>query len=99
MRIRISNALAVVAVTVALALSCLLSAPVVARADGFDMHSVNIFATVLEDGRMLVSESRTFDFDDDVNGVFWTIPLGENQQGQPTSLGRSALGRLRTISR
>lgn len=86
MRIRISNALAVVAATAALALSCLFSAPVVARADGFDMHSVNIFATVLEDGRMLVSESRTFDFDDDVNGVFWTIPLGENQQGHPASL-------------
>lgn len=86
MRIRIANAFTVVVMTAAVALSCLFAVPVTARADGFDMHSVNIFATVLEDGRMLVSESRTFDFDDDVNGVFWTIPLGENQQGRATSI-------------
>lgn len=92
MRIRVSNALAAVAATAALALSYLFAAPVAAWADGFDMHAVNIFATILEDGRMLVSESRTFDFGDDVNGVFWTIPLGENRQGQSTSLEQVSVG-------
>lgn len=86
MRIRIPNAFVPVAIAAAIALSCLFFGPSIARADGFSMYSVNIHATILEDGSMGVLESRTFDFDDDVNGVFWTIPLGENQQGRATSI-------------
>ena len=32
------------------------------------------------------SEERTFEFTDDVNGVYWEIPLGQNQQGENVTL-------------
>ena len=50
------------------------------------MPSVSIHATVETDGALSVTETRQFAFDDDVNGVFWTIPQGENNQGAATSL-------------
>ena len=63
-----------------------LIAPAVARADGFSMPSVSIHATVETDGTLSVTETRRFEFDDSVNGVYWTIPQGENNQGADTSL-------------
>ena len=60
--------------------------PVSARADGFSMPSVSIRATVEADGTLSVAETRRFEFDDDVNGVYWTVPQGENGQGTATSL-------------
>ena len=86
MRARVLSAVTSTITLVAIALFCLLATPAVVLADGFDMHTVNIHAVVMEDGDMVVTESRTFDFDDDVNGVFWTIPLGENQQGAAASV-------------
>ena len=38
------------------------------------------------DGSLQVSEERTFEFTDDVNGVYWEIPLGQNQQGENVTL-------------
>ena len=60
--------------------------PATARADGFSMPSVSIHATVETDGTLSVTETRRFEFDDGVNGVYWTIPQGENNQGAATSL-------------
>ena len=67
-----------VCVLVALALLLL---PVVAHADGYSMTQTYIGATVEADGSLTVVEGRQFDFDDDINGVFWEINTGTNQQG------------------
>ena len=67
-----------VCVLVALALLLL---PAVARADGYSMTQTYIGATVEADGSLTVVEGRQFDFDDDINGVFWEINTGTNQQG------------------
>ena len=67
-------------------LIALMLLPAVAWADGFSMPQVDITAEVQTDGTLRVTERRTFSFDNDVNGVFWTIPLGANQQGGATSL-------------
>ena len=67
-----------VCVLVALALLLL---PAVARADGYSMTQTYIGATVEADGLLSVVEGRQFDFDDDINGVFWEINTGTNQQG------------------
>ena len=50
------------------------------------MPRVDIAAAVRPDGSIRVTERRTFEFDDDVNGVFLEIPAGENQQGSQMSL-------------
>lgn len=63
---------------VALALSLL---PAVAHADGYSMSQTYIGATVEADGSLTVVEGRQFDFDDDINGVYWDINTGSNQQG------------------
>ena len=67
-----------VCVLVALALLLL---PVAAHADGYSMTQTYIGATVEADGSLTVVEGRQFDFDDDINGVFWEINTGSNQQG------------------
>lgn len=67
-----------VCVLVALALLLL---PVAAHADGYSMTQTYIGATVEADGSLTVVEGRQFDFDDDINGVFWEINAGTNQQG------------------
>ena len=67
-----------VCVLVALALLLL---PVAAHADGYSMTQTYISATVEADGSLTVVEGRQFDFDDDINGVFWEINTGSNQQG------------------
>lgn len=67
-----------VCVLVALALLLL---PVAAHADGYSMTQTYIGATVEADGSLIVVEGRQFDFDDDINGVFWEINTGSNQQG------------------
>lgn len=67
-----------VCVLIALALLLL---PAVARADGYSMTQTYIGATVEADGLLSVVEGRQFDFDDDINGVFWEINTGTNQQG------------------
>lgn len=59
----------------------LLLLPVAAHADGYSMTQTYIGATVEADGSLTVVEGRQFDFDDDINGVFWEINTGSNQQG------------------
>ena len=65
----------------ALVACALLLLPAVARADGYSMTQTYIGATVEADGSLTVVEGRQFDFDDDINGVFWEINAGTNQQG------------------
>ena len=65
----------------ALVACALLLLPAVARADGYSMTQTYIGATVEADGSLTVVEGRQFDFDDDINGVFWEINTGSNQQG------------------
>lgn len=65
----------------ALIACALLLLPAVARADGYSMTQTYISATVEADGSLTVVEGRQFDFDDDINGVFWEINTGTNQQG------------------
>ena len=59
----------------------LLLLPAAAHADGYSMTQTYIGATVEADGSLTVVEGRQFDFDDDINGVFWEINTGTNQQG------------------
>lgn len=76
-------------VLVALLVACLLglcTAPALSYADGYDMPRVDIHATVQENGDLTVTEERTFSFDDDVNGVYWTVPAAKNQQGQVSTI-------------
>ena len=75
-----------VLVAMACALFAVFAAPIAAHADGFSMPSVSIHATVEADGMLSVTETRQFEFNDDVNGVYWTILQGENNQGVATSL-------------
>ena len=65
----------------ALVACVLLLLPAVARADGYSMTQTYIGATVEADGSLTVVEGRQFDFDDDINGVYWDINTGTNQQG------------------
>jgi hypothetical protein len=65
----------------ALVACALLLLPAVARADGYSMTQTYIGATVEADGSLTVVEGRQFDFDDDINGVFWEINADTNQQG------------------
>ena len=57
-----------------------------AVAFGVEMPNVDIRATVQADGSLMVEEARTFEFDDDVNGVYWTIPYARNEQGETSSI-------------
>ncbi len=52
--------------------------PSMALARSYEISSVDIDATVYEDGTLLVSESRTFEFSGAFNGVYWDIPEGYN---------------------
>lgn len=65
----------------ALVALALLLLPAAAHADGYSMTQTYIGATVEADGSLTVVEGRQFDFDDDINGVFWEINTGTNQQG------------------
>lgn len=73
----------------ALITCALLLLPAIARADGYSMTQTYIGATVEADGSLTVVEGRQFDFDDDINGVYWDINTGSNQQGG--SVGVSVL--------
>lgn len=64
----------------ALVTCALLLLPTIARADGYSMTQTYIGATVEADGSLTVVEGRQFDFDDDINGVYWDINTGSNQQ-------------------
>lgn len=70
----------------AFALCAVMVAPQAARAGDYSMTGVDIQAVVEADGTLAVRESRTFAFDDEVNGVFWEIPEGDNQQGAASSV-------------
>lgn len=65
----------------ALVALALLLLPAAAHADGYSMSQTHIGATVEADGSLTVVEGRQFDFDDDINGVYWDINTGSNQQG------------------
>ena len=65
----------------ALVALALLLLPAVAHAGGYSMSQTYIGATVEADGSLTVVEGRQFDFDDDINGVYWDINTGSNQQG------------------
>ena len=58
---------------------CVLAVPEVALARSYEISSVDIDATVEPDGTLLVTETRTFDFDGSFNGVYWDIPTGYNR--------------------
>ena len=61
-------------------LSALCVNPAQALADSY-AYGVEIQAQVQANGDLKVSERRLFELDDDVNGVYWTIPFATNQQG------------------
>lgn len=60
--------------------------PAAAYASTYQTSQVDMRAHVASDGSLQVSEERTFEFTDDVNGVYWEIPLGQNQQGENVTL-------------
>lgn len=60
--------------------------PHAAHADTYALPSVRIQAQVMENGDLFVTETRTFEFEDSVNGVYWDIPLAQNEQGAPSSI-------------
>ena len=60
--------------------------PAAAYAGTYQTSQVDMRAHVAPDGSLQVSEERTFEFTDDVNGVYWEIPLGQNQQGENVTL-------------
>lgn len=60
--------------------------PAAAYASAYQTSQVDMRAHVAPDGSLQVSEERTFEFTDDVNGVYWEIPLGQNQQGENVTL-------------
>ena len=61
--------------------AAVLAVPAVVYADDFSIDRVTIDATVGADGVLKVTETRTFDLHESVNGVFWTIPHAANIQG------------------
>lgn len=71
------SASALLAVLTVLALALALPEPALARE--YEISGVRIDATVEPDGTLLVTETRTFDFDGSFNGVYWDIPTGYNQ--------------------
>lgn len=60
--------------------------PAVANAGTYSLPRVHIEAQVEKNGDLLVTEARTFQFEDTVNGVYWDIPRARNAQGQPSSV-------------
>ena len=48
-----------------------------AWAKDYSIDSVDIDATVADDGSVSVCETRTFDFDGSFHGVYWKIPKGD----------------------
>ena len=79
-RVRIAAPVLAALAIVACTWVALLAAPATAMAADYTIPSVDIKATVQPDGSLTVEERRTFEFTDDVNGVYWDIPLAENQQ-------------------
>ena len=75
----------------ALVALALLLLPAAAHADGYSMTQTYISATVEADGSLTVVEGRQFEFDDDINGVFWEINTGTNQQGGTARKGTPRL--------
>ncbi len=69
-----------------LALAVTFALPRPAHADTYSLPRVNIQAQVMENGDLFATEARTFEFEDTVNGVYWTIPLAENEQGATSSV-------------
>ena len=57
------------------AMLCLLALARPALADDYSVPSVSIKAEVQPDGVLSVTETRTFEFNESVNGVYWTLPL------------------------
>ena len=75
------------AVLAALAIAMVaLAVPAPARAADFELPRVHIQAQVMENGDLYVTEARTFEFTDTVNGVYWDIPLSRNEQGAASSV-------------
>lgn len=60
--------------------------PAAAHADTYALPRVHIEAQVAKNGDLFVTEARTFQFEDTVNGVFWDIPRAQNAQGWPSSV-------------
>lgn len=56
------------------------------HAGTYHLPRVNIQARVMANGDLWVTEGRTFEFTDDINGVFWNIPSAQNEQGNASSL-------------
>jgi uncharacterized membrane protein len=72
-------------------LGLILALPVVARAD-YSIDQVDIDATLASDGSLSVSETRTFDFDDSYNGVYWKIPTGATSDGRTITTTIDSVG-------
>ena len=70
------RALLLPALTTLVAFAATFAFPHAAHADTYALPSVHIQAQVMENGDLFVTEARTFEFEDSVNGVYWDIPLG-----------------------
>lgn len=75
----------------ALALA-LFAVPAAASADTYALPRVDIEARVMENGDLFVTEARTFSFEDTVNGVYWSIPFAQNEQGDSSSVTVLSVG-------
>ena len=80
------RALLLPALTTLVAFAATFAFPHAAHADTYALPSVYIQAQVMENGDLFVTEARTFAFEDTVNGVYWDIPLAQNEQGAPSSI-------------
>lgn len=80
------RALLLPALTTLVAFAATFAFPHAAHADTYALPSVHIQAQVMENGDLFVTEARTFAFEDTVNGVYWDIPLAQNEQGAPSSI-------------
>lgn len=80
------RALSLPALIALVALAATFAFPHAAHADTYALPSVHVQAQVMENGDLFVTEARTFEFEDSVNGVYWDIPLAQNEQGAPSSI-------------
>lgn len=80
------RALSLPALIALVALAATFAFPHAAHADTYALPSVHIQAQVMENGDLFVTEARSFKFEDSVNGVYWDIPLAQNEQGAPSSI-------------
>ena len=80
------RALLLPALTILVAFAATLAFPHAAHADTYALPSVHIQAQVMENGDLFVTEARTFEFEDSVNGVYWDIPLAQNEQGSASTV-------------